>query len=41
MPEMGGKQHLLGQFFDPEDGGNTFLQNIGELLPYMVSHSRG
>jgi hypothetical protein len=32
---------LLGIFFSPEDGGNTFLENTDELLPdHMVSHFR-
>jgi hypothetical protein len=28
---------LLVLLFDPEDGGSTFLQNIGELLPGYVA----
>jgi hypothetical protein len=32
---------LPSLFFDPEDGGNTSLRNVGELLlDYMVSHRR-
>jgi hypothetical protein len=31
---------LLGQQFDPEDGGGTFRRNVGGLLPhYEASHS--
>jgi hypothetical protein len=31
--------YFLGLLFDPEDGSNTFLQNIGKLLPdNTVSH---
>jgi hypothetical protein len=30
---------LFGLFFDPEDGGNIFLQNVRKLLPdYIESH---
>jgi hypothetical protein len=29
---------LLGLHFDLEDGGNTFLWNVGEIPGYMASH---
>jgi hypothetical protein len=28
--------YLVGAFFDPENGGNTFLRIIGKLLPYSA-----
>jgi hypothetical protein len=28
---------LLGLFFDPEVGGNMFLQNIGRLSAYYMA----
>jgi hypothetical protein len=32
---------LIGLFFELEDGSNTFLRNVAELLlEYMESHSR-
>jgi hypothetical protein len=32
---------FLGILSGPEDGGNTFLRNVGKLLPdYMASHPR-
>jgi hypothetical protein len=32
---------LLGLLLDPEDGGSTFLRNVGKLLPdYITSHPR-
>jgi hypothetical protein len=32
---------FLDLFFNPEDRGSIFLQNIGELLPdYIVLHRR-
>jgi hypothetical protein len=32
---------LHGLLFDPEDGGNTFVRNVGKLLPdYITSHPR-
>jgi hypothetical protein len=32
---------LFGSFFEPEDGGNTFLGNVGELLSdYTASYPR-
>jgi hypothetical protein len=34
-----GHMHTCILFFNPEDGGNTFLQNICKLPPgYMKSH---
>jgi hypothetical protein len=27
--------------FDPEDGGDTFLWNIGSQMDYMVLYPRG
>jgi hypothetical protein len=30
--------HLLGSLVSPEDGGNKFLRNVGEILP---SHAKG
>jgi hypothetical protein len=31
---------LLGLLFDPEDGGNTFLRNVGEILLYGVTSQK-
>jgi hypothetical protein len=32
---------IIGLLFDPENGGSTFLRNVGELLPYHpTSHTR-
>jgi hypothetical protein len=32
---------LLGLFFDPEDGGNTFLRNVGSFsMDYMELYPR-
>jgi hypothetical protein len=32
---------FLALFFNPEDGGSTFLQNVCELIPdYIVLHHR-
>jgi hypothetical protein len=34
--------HLLGSLVNPEDGGYTFLRNIGKILPdNTVSHDKG
>jgi hypothetical protein len=44
--KAGGKQSfhagfLLGLFFNPKDGGDMFLGNIGSLsMYYMVSYPR-
>jgi hypothetical protein len=32
------KQYLLAALFDPEDGGNTFLQNVSKLYQTTVCH---
>jgi hypothetical protein len=32
--------HLLGLFFTPENGGRTFLRNVGELSDYTALYSR-
>jgi hypothetical protein len=33
---------LFGFFFQDEDGGDTFLRNVGKfLLDYTMSHPRG
>jgi hypothetical protein len=30
---------FLSLFFDPENGSNIFLRNVGKVLPkYMLSH---
>jgi hypothetical protein len=32
---------MLGLLFNPEDGGSTFLQNVGQLSThYMVLHPK-
>jgi hypothetical protein len=32
---------LLGISFDPEEGGNMFLRNIGKIIPqYMASNPK-
>jgi hypothetical protein len=30
--------HLFGLLFNPKDGGDTFLQNVGEVSDRKVSH---
>jgi hypothetical protein len=31
---------VIGILFDPEDGGNMFLRNIGVLLNYTALYSK-
>jgi hypothetical protein len=31
---------MLGLFFEPDDGGTTFLRNVRELPDYRESDSR-
>jgi hypothetical protein len=35
--ETGGKIGFFLDFFDPEDGSNMFLRNVGGLLPTYTS----